>query len=71
MDPVLDMQQVMNGGAVDTAAPPAARDEGVAAFTGSRKVPNLLAGMVIGSVVTLTLLRAAGIRFSFGANIGG
>lgn len=35
------------------------------------RVSRAVAGFVAGAVVTLILLRVAGFRFSFGANIGG
>lgn len=62
------MGTVAGGG----GAPAAAADEpfSLGEFT-DKRVPNLLAGMVIGSVGALVLLRMAGFRFSFGASIGG
>lgn len=32
--------------------------------------PRLVAGVVLGSLATLILLRAAGFRFSWGVNVG-
>lgn len=72
MDPVLEQQMVMNGGAPVSVAP----DEGLHMFPtqggfSNGRMPQALAGIVIGSVVTLIALRAAGFRFSFGVNVGG
>lgn len=37
----------------------------------NNKVPNVVAGMALGAIATLVILRALGFRFSFGVNVGG
>jgi hypothetical protein len=37
----------------------------------NKQVPNIVAAMAVGSILTLVVLRAAGFRFSFGVNLGG
>ena len=71
--PVVEQQQILEGGTpVDSSAPPQ-----YTGFTGDigeftdKAIPNALAAMLLGSVVTLVLLRVAGFRFSFGVNVGG
>lgn len=74
--PVLDQQVGLEGGVmpgVGSAAPP---ETDMISPTqvgewGSKMVPNTVAAMVVGAVVTLIALRAAGFRFSFGVNVGG
>lgn len=71
--PVLEQQTAMNGEGYGTAAPRTA-DEGYVVGSSewlNKKVPNTLAAMLIGSIATLVILRAAGFRFSFGVNVGG
>lgn len=73
MHPVLEQQAAMEGGGTASYAPP---DEGyapdlVGAMALNGKVPGVVAGIVIGSVATLVVLRLAGFRFSFGVNVGG
>jgi hypothetical protein len=61
-----------NGGAPSSAPP---EYSGITAdYIGEfndKAVPNTLAAMMLGSVITLVLLRVAGFRFSFGVNVGG
>jgi len=69
--PVLDQQTVMNGGGPVAGPPP---EEGSMSYDSewvSKQVPNIVAAMAVGSILTLIVLRAAGFRFSFGVNVGG
>lgn len=50
---------------------PAATDEDFDVGFDDLRVSRTVAAFVAGAVVTLVLLRWAGFRFSFGANIGG
>lgn len=72
MHPVLQQQLAAEGGGTVSQAPP---DEGympnLMEFSGNGKVPGVVAGIVLGSIGTLVLLRLAGFRFSFGVNVGG
>lgn len=72
MHPVLEQQLASEGGGSVTQAPP---EEGYMPqfmeFSGNGKVPGVVAGIVLGSIGTLVLLRLAGFRFSFGVNVGG
>lgn len=64
-------QQLGNRHYTGTAAP-AVEDDGFDfEDLESMGISRTVAGFVAGSVVTLILLRWAGFRFSFGANIGG
>jgi len=61
----------MEGGGPVTGPPP---EEGIMPYDSewvSKQVPNIVAAMAVGSVLTLLVLRAAGFRFSFGVNVGG
>lgn len=72
--PVVEQQRAMEGGGtVSSAAPPeysGMTQDYIGEFT-DKAIPNALAAMVLGSVLTLVLLRVAGFRFSFGVNVGG
>lgn len=70
MDPVLQGHLGPGYGGVGTPPPLAAEESYMQGVT-DRRVPNYLAAAVVGSVVTLVALRAAGFRFSFGASVGG
>lgn len=70
--PVLEQQEVLNGGGPVTAGPPP--EDGYMNYDSEwmdKKVPNCLAAIAAGSILTLIALRAAGFRFSFGVNVGG
>lgn len=73
--PVLEQQQVMMGGVSNaTQAPPEDTNLSFSEFDSeflSKRIPNTVAAMVLGSVITLLALRMAGFRFSFGVNVGG
>lgn len=76
MHPVLEQQLVSEGGGAATQAPPsegytAEMIGNIGGFSGNGKVPGVVAGIVLGSIGTLVLLRLAGFRFSFGVNVGG
>lgn len=61
----------MEGGGRVSGPPP---EDGTMSYDSewvSKKVPNIVAAMAAGSVVTLIALRMAGFRFSFGVNVGG
>lgn len=69
--PVLGMQQAMEGGGPVTGPPP---EDGTMSYETewhNKQVPNVVAAMAVGSILTLVVLRAAGFRFSFGVNVGG
>ena len=69
--PVLEQQSVLEGGGRVTGPPP---EDGAMSYDSewvSKQVPNILAAMAVGSILTLVVLRAAGFRFSFGVNVGG
>jgi hypothetical protein len=69
--PVLEAQRAMEGGGQVVGPPP---EDGAMSYDSewvSKKVPNIVAAMAVGSVLTLVALRAAGFRFSFGVNVGG
>lgn len=72
MHPVLEQQLAAEGGGSVSQAPP---DEGYMPqfmeYGGNGKVPGVVAGIVLGSLGALILLRLAGFRFSFGVNVGG
>lgn len=70
--PVIEQQATLNGGGPVSGPPP--EDGFMDDYSGewlSKKVPNIVAAMAAGSVLTLIVLRAAGFRFSFGVNVGG
>jgi hypothetical protein len=69
--PVLDTQMAIEGGGPVTGPPP---EEGSMTYDSewvNKQVPNIVAAMAVGSILTLVILRAAGFRFSFGVNVGG
>jgi len=69
--PVLDMQTGMEGGGPVAGPPP---EDGSMTYDSewvNKQVPNIVAAMAVGSILTLVVLRAAGFRFSFGVNVGG
>jgi hypothetical protein len=70
---VLEQQQVIDGGNISYAQSPPASDHPMPTISewGSKAVPNAVAGIVVGAVGTLIILRAVGFRFSFGVNVGG
>lgn len=73
MHPVLEQQVAAEGGGSASYAPPdegyLPMEVGIGGLNG--KVPGVVAGLVIGSIGTLVVLRLAGFRFSFGVNVGG
>jgi hypothetical protein len=71
MHPVLEAQRRMEGGGPVVGPPP---EDGSMSYDSewvSKQVPNAMAAMAVGSILTLVALRAAGFRFSFGVNVGG
>jgi len=71
MDPILEQHAIMSGGEAAEPPGPAAEQFPMSLGDVSRQVPLILA---VGGMVGVGLLfgmRAAGIRFAFGANIGG
>lgn len=69
--PVLEQQRIMEGGGPVSGPPP---EEGSMSYDSewvSKRTPNAMAAMAVGSILTLVVLRAAGFRFSFGVNVGG
>lgn len=74
-DPVLEQHAILSGGLDASPAPPAAEGgfglESLSADNVSRQVPLVLAVGGVAAVGALFLFRMAGIRFAFGANIGG
>lgn len=61
----------MQGGGPISGPPP---EDGTMSYDSewvSKMVPNAVAAMAAGSVITLIVLRALGFRFSFGVNVGG
>lgn len=73
-DPVLEAHAVMAGGEAAAPAPPAGEPTFLPMFSGetvSRQVPLILAFGAIAGVGALFAMRVAGIRFAFGANLGG
>lgn len=69
--PIIEQQRIMNGGGPVSGPPP---EEGAMPYDSewvSKQVPNIVAAMAAGSILTLIILRAAGFRFSFGVNVGG
>lgn len=74
MHPVLEQQLASEGGGTVQGAAPeevAYSPMSLSGFAGNAKVPGVVAGIVLGSIGTLVLLRLAGFRFSFGVNVGG
>lgn len=69
--PVLEQQNIMNGGGPVAGPPPEDGTMGYDSEFVSKQVPNIVAAMAVGSILTLVVLRAAGFRFSFGVNVGG
>jgi hypothetical protein len=72
-DPVLEQHSVMSGGAAASPDAPAA-DYFPISTSGegeSRQVPMVLAAGALVGVGLLFAMRIAGLRFAFGANIGG
>lgn len=65
--PVLDMQRAMNGRGIEPA-------DGFLSELGNStdNTPRFVAGVIVGSVIVLFLLKRAGFRFNFGvgANVG-
>lgn len=73
-DPVLEQHTIMSGGESASPAQPAAEMMPQQMFSGeniSRQVPLILAVGAMGAVGALFAMRAVGIRFAFGANLGG
>lgn len=73
-DPVLEAHAIMAGGESAAPAQPSAEHFPMQTFSGenvSRQVPLILAAGSIAMVGVLFAMRAAGIRFAFGANLGG
>lgn len=69
--PIIEQQRIMNGGGPVQGPPP---EEGSMSYDSewvSKQVPNIVAAMAVGSILTLLALRMAGFRFSFGVNVGG
>jgi len=69
--PVLEQQSALENGGPVSGPPP---EEGSMSYDSewvSKQVPNIVAAMAVGSILTLVVLRAAGFRFSFGVNVGG
>ena len=69
--PIIEQQRIMEGGGPVMGPPP---EEGSMAYDSewtSKQVPNIVAAMAAGSILTLLALRIAGFRFSFGVNGGG
>jgi hypothetical protein len=61
---VLDAQVALNGGQTTR------RDFTRELTSAVDSTPRFVAGMVLGAVATLFLLRVAGFRFSFGVGVG-
>ncbi len=69
--PIIEQQRIMEGGGPVMGPPP---EDGSMSYDSewvSKQVPNIVAAMAVGSVLTLLALRMAGFRFSFGVNVGG
>jgi hypothetical protein len=62
---VLEMQQVHNAGDDPGVL------EGLGLGDAIDSTPRFVAGLVLGAMLTLLLLKVAGFRFAFGAQIGG
>jgi hypothetical protein len=72
-DPVLEQHMVMAGGENALPAGPSAEHfpiESLNPENVSRQVPLILAVGAVTAVGVLFAMRAAGIRFAFGANLG-
>lgn len=69
--PIIEQQRIMEGGGPVTGPPPEEGSMGYDSEWVSKQVPNIVAAMAAGSILTLIILRAAGFRFSFGVNVGG
>lgn len=73
-DPVLEQHMILAGGESAAPSQPAAEHfpmEVFAAENVSRQVPLILAVGAVSAVGALFAMRAVGIRFAFGANLGG
>ena len=73
-DPVLEQHMIMSGGESAAPSQPAAEHFPMETYgyeNVSRQVPLILAAGGIVAVGLLFGMRAAGIRFAFGANLGG
>lgn len=66
---VLDQQRAMNGSHVGPHPGLGGLVDELGDVVDS--TPRVLAGMLLGAILTLFLLRAAGFRFSFGVGVGG
>lgn len=64
---ILDQQRAMNGASITDTLGDFVDDVGDVVDA----TPRVLAGMLLGAVLTLFLLRVAGFRFSFGVGVGG
>lgn len=75
VDPNLQAQLAMNGGAVRPQAgvpmQPVQRMGGRGTSDLPDATPKIVAAMLAASVLTIFLLRLGGFRFSFGAQLGG
>lgn len=70
MDPVIEQQQALDSGrSLRGMVSEVLADPGDAAA--DLAIPRFVGGMVVGAALVLFLLRLAGFRFSFGAQIGG
>lgn len=69
--PVLEQQRIMEGGGPVVGPPPEEGAMGYDSEWTSKQVPNIVAAMAAGGILTLLALRMAGFRFSFGVNVGG
>jgi hypothetical protein len=70
---VLTAQQALNGGNTQqhSTGPGSGLDDMLSDNIDiDLRVPRFVAGLVLGAAVTLLLLRVAGFRFSFGAQLG-
>jgi hypothetical protein len=73
-DPVLESHAILAGGESAAPAAPAGEPMGLPMWSAenvSRQVPMILAAGALAGVGALFAMRVAGIRFAFGANIGG
>jgi hypothetical protein len=58
-------------GGYGNEAADAADDVALDFLPGDPRIPRVVAAAIVGSAITLILLRTAGFRFSFGASLGG